>query len=1098
MQLRFLIRSLWHYRRSNLGVLAGSLVGATVLLGALFAGDSVSGALKRLASLRVGQTETLITAGDRFVSTGLANRLEESLGAEAAPVLMLRGSAARSELRLQAAHTQILGVDERFWEFAPDAGEAVQSLPRGSVAVNRRLAERLQLNEGDSFVFRVEKPGLLSRDAPLSGSKDNVIGIRAKVAMVVSDDQFGRFSLQANQIAPFSVFASIDWIQEQIEYEERANLILLKGEADSGLDTTTVMTSLGVSMKLEDYGLSLVDVPLGRATEIRSERVFMDDPIVRLIQSEYSTATPTVTYLANTLRVDDEETPYSMATGAAGISMPFLEQGLEGGEAAINQWLADDLGADVGDSLEIDYYVVGEENELLEETSYFTVKAILPMQGLAADSLWMPDFPGVSDADDSADWEPGMPLDLDRIRDKDEDYWDDYRGVPKAFISLEDGAEIWENRWSRYTAVRVPLATADREALNEGLVELLDPALVSLRALSFKGSALKSANSPVDIGGLFIGMSFFLIIASLSLVAMLFSFSMQQINRENALLASLGISEKRIYRWRLVGSAILVTVGSLAAIPLASAYTWGILRFLETIWSQDSVDTLFGFRMSAGTAIGGVMGNIILALVTIWFALRKQSKTQASFRLQQGSQEVEEPEATRGKWARIAGAGGLAGGIALLALSFMGKLPLQIGYFLVGFCWLVGGLGICSFRLSHARATIGRSLDAVSMGRLNNGRRPMRSLTVVGTLACGVFLVVSVAAFRKERDTSGADRSNGYGGYTYWAETSIPLSDPNDLGGENNVFGIGGEAAILPMRIGQGDDASCFNLNYTENPRLLAMDAEKLATRGAFTFHSIREGLDASQGWRLLSESSDDGAIRAFVDSATLQWALKKKLGNRLEYLDGRGNLFEVELVGALSDTVFQGSILIDEAAFLEKFPQHEGYRLFLLEDWSGDPRERRADIEFGISQWGGQVELSEDRLQSFHEVENTYIAIFHVLGGLGVVLGSAGLGVVVARNLSERRHEFAVMEAIGIGAETRRRIVFGELRSLIGWGMGVGLIAAIVSIVPSMKHLGVAAPVLNLAMLTLAIVANTAFWAYLGYRRNTPAIADLQRDFDS
>lgn len=1098
MQLRFLISSLWHYRRSNLGVLAGSLVGATVLLGALFAGDSVSGALKRLASLRVGQTETLVTAGDRFVSTGLANRLEESLGAEAAPVLMLRGSAARSELRLQAAHTQILGIDERFWEFAPDGGEAVPSLPRGSVAVNRRLAERLQLNEGDSFVFRVEKPGLLSRDAPLSGSKDNVIGIRAKVATIVSDDQFGRFSLQANQIAPFSVFASIDWIQEQIEYEERANLVLLKGGADSGLDTTKVMTSLGTSMELEDYGLSLVEVPAGRATEIRSERVFMDDPIVRLIQSEYSTATPTVTYLANTLRAGDAETPYSMATGAAGISMPFLDQGLERGEAAINQWLADDLGARVGDSLEIDYYVVGEENELLEETSSFTVKAILPMQGLAADSLWMPDFPGVSDADDSADWEPGMPLDLDRIRDKDEDYWDDYRGVPKAFISLEQGSEIWENRWGRYTAVRVPLATANRDALNEGLVELLDPALVSLRALSFKDSALKSANSPVDIGGLFIGMSFFLIIASLSLVAMLFSFSMQQVNRENALLASLGISEKRIYRWRLVGSAILVTVGSLAAIPLASGYTWGILRFLETIWSQDSVDTLFGFRMSAGTAIGGVVGNIILALVTIWFALRKQSKTQASFRLQQGSQEVEEPEATRGKWARIAGAGGLAGGIALLALSFMGKLPLQIGYFLVGFCWLVGGLGICSFRLSHARATIGRSLDAVSMGRLNNGRRPMRSLTVVGTLACGVFLVVSVAAFRKERDTSGADRSNGYGGYTYWTETSIPLSDPNDLGGENNVFGIGGEGAILPMRIGQGDDASCFNLNYTENPRLLAMDAEKLASRGAFTFHSIREGLDASQGWRLLSKPSDDGAIRAFVDSATLQWALKKKLGNRLEYLDGRGNLFEVELVGALSDTVFQGSLLIDEAAFLEKFPQHEGYRLFLLEDWRGDPRERRADIEFGISQWGGQVELSEDRLQSFHEVENTYIAIFHVLGGLGVVLGSAGLGVVVARNLSERRHEFAVMEAIGIGAETRRRIVFGELRSLIGWGMGVGLIAAIVSIVPSMKHLGVAAPVLNLAILTVAIVANTAFWAYLGYRRNTPAIADLQRDFDS
>ena len=39
----------------------------------------------------------------------------------------------------------------------------------------------------------------------------------------------------------------------------------------------------------------------------------------------------------------------------------------------------------------------------------------------------MPDFPGVADAEDSSDWDAGMPLDLDRIRDKDEKYWDERR-----------------------------------------------------------------------------------------------------------------------------------------------------------------------------------------------------------------------------------------------------------------------------------------------------------------------------------------------------------------------------------------------------------------------------------------------------------------------------------------------------------------------------------------------------------------------------------------------------------------------------------------------------------------------------------------------
>ena len=76
---------------------------------------------------------------------------------------------------------------------------------------------------------------------------------------------------------------------------------------------------------------------------------------------------------------------------------------------------------------------------------------------------------------------------------------------------------------------------------------------------------------------------------------------------------------------------------------------------------------------------------------------------------------------------------------------------------------------------------------------------------------------------------------------------------------------------------------------------------------------------------------------------------------------------------------------------------------------------------------------------------------------------------------LSERRHEFALLDAIGIPNAVRKKIVFSELRSLVGWGVGVGLCAATVSIIPSMSHLGVASPVFNLSLLILAILLNAA-----------------------
>ncbi len=641
MQLKFLLRSLWYYRKSHLGVLAGTVVGATVLLGALLAGDSVSGALKRLAELRVGKTEYVLTIGDRFVSESLADSIEANTPLDAAPVLMLRGSASRSEINRLAPKTQILGVGSRFWDFAPDPSGSPELGEPNAVAVNQRLADRLQLNSGDSFVMRIEKPGLLSRDAPLSGSKDNVVGIRVMVTAVVSDNQFGRFGLEANQIAPFSIFAPIEWIQEQIERPGRANLVLLKkrGPETSALASEDAFPLIEPLMTLADYGLSLVDIPLAESTEIRSERVFLDEAMVAAVQERLPDVKPVVTYLANTLRVEGRETPYSMVTAVGPEAAPFLGEALESDEAAITQWLAEDLEAKVGDKLEISYYVVDASSALVEETSVFTVRSVVPHEGLAADPLWMPDFPGVAGAEDSSDWDAGMPLDLERIRDKDETYWDDYKGAPKAFISIASGESQWANRWGVYTALRIPSSVMHGPALEKEVRTALDPRMLGLQIVSLRESALESANSPVDIGGLFIGMSFFLIVASLSLVGMLFSFSMQQVNRENALLSSLGISDRLIHRWRFIGALLIVATGSLLAVPLAFGYTTGVLRFLETIWSGNTTGARFGISANPSTIVIGLLANGILALLSIWFVLRKQSRTQASFRLQQGSEE---------------------------------------------------------------------------------------------------------------------------------------------------------------------------------------------------------------------------------------------------------------------------------------------------------------------------------------------------------------------------------------------------------------------------------------------------------------------------
>ena len=122
--LKFIRRGIWHYKLSYLGVGAGAVLGATVLLGALIAGDSVKETLREVARQRVGQVDQVFVAGEGFFRDALATDVAtDSL--RAAPILFLRGQLNSQSSERGLGRVQILGVDDRFWGFAPGSGEEV-------------------------------------------------------------------------------------------------------------------------------------------------------------------------------------------------------------------------------------------------------------------------------------------------------------------------------------------------------------------------------------------------------------------------------------------------------------------------------------------------------------------------------------------------------------------------------------------------------------------------------------------------------------------------------------------------------------------------------------------------------------------------------------------------------------------------------------------------------------------------------------------------------------------------------------------------------------------------------------------------------------
>ena len=115
--------------------------------------------------------------------------------------------------------------------------------------------------------------------------------------------------------------------------------------------------------------------------------------------------------------------------------------------------------------------------------------------------------------------------------------------------------------------------------------------------------------------------------------------------------------------------------------------------------------------------------------------------------------------------------------------------------------------------------------------------------------------------------------------------------------------------------------------------------------------------------------------------------------------------------------------------------------------------------------------------------MQNTYLGTFQVLGGLGMLLGSVGLGIVVLRNVLERRGELALLVAVGFLRQQVQRLLLLENGGLLAAGLGVGVIAAAVAVLPAVLSPASQLPVSSLATTLGAILLNGLLWTWLATR---------------
>ena len=1113
---RLALSGFLHYWKISICLCLGITLASSILTGSLFVGDSVDQTLRNAASQRIGTVESALIAGDRFFTADLAQKINESLKNNVSvSALTVPGTLSTPDKSKRVNRLNVYGVDNDFWQLAGTGEDLIEINNSDFLAVGSAIAEQQQLKIGDRVNIKVEMPGHVSRDAPLSGETGKLATISSEITHIVSADSGGHFSLRANQSPALNIFVPLKTLQEEISKEDRVNIILSSATERFEKAVQESWTHLDLEL---DFNSD--NIPNTELSKFQSDRVFISDKVESVIMSVDSTAEPVLSYLINDIEHKGNTVPYSVGTGIGPQSAKLLGiQVPRENEVSLNEWLSDDIergGLDIqlGESINISYFSVINTREFttvgdqLDENGHedkadirtLSVKSIVPSNSSGLKIDWVPEFPGLKTAKTLSSWESGLPLDTKKIRQEDEQYWDMYRATPKMFMSIELARHYWGNRFGNATSIFVSKLNG------ENFHELTSPHLkltdLGMQIRHPRKESENSVSNALNFGQLFASLSGFLILSALLLSLMLCMFAVESRSAQLGALGAIGFTPNKLRNLLLFEFLIAVLLGSLLGAAGGYIYTKVTLMALSSVWIDAAAGVQFIFEARTDSLIYGTLGIFAFSSIVIRLSVNKIT-SQSPKELLSSTHGLQSPAKRR-----IGRRPSLILCIAIIVSFSLGIICVAFGYgsegvklagafFGAGFFFLCGFIQIFSYYLKSISLTSGAKKTYLNrIAKRNAARRPGRSLAVASTVAAGVFLIISVNAFRLSNSPSNNTNESGTGGYEFFAESTLPIyEDLNDTKERDN-FGFEEytteDISFIPFRvIKDGEEASCQNLNHAVKPRIIAVKPESLIHDQAFKFASVLNETNGNttmhkSNWELLKKKSPANVIPVIGDQASVMWAMKKKLGDFIDYTAENGESLKLQVTGLLENSILQGNLVLSEKNFIKYFPSSSGYQMFLVNSGAIDNKsesEMIANVTKSLEQRGMEFVSSGIRLAQYTRVQNTYISIFSALGGLGLLLGTLGVGMLIARSVIERRSELSIMTALGFRRSSITQMLISEHLFLVGVGILSGLFASAIAVFPNISGKGAQFPIDFLFGIVLLICIGSITFCIIAAR---------------
>ena len=648
---------------------------------------------------------------------------------------------------------------------------------------------------------------------------------------------------------------------------------------------------------------------------------------------------------------------------------------------------------------------------------------------------------------------------------------------------------------------------ATRTLFETEFLKKIQPEQIGFQFLSPQADGLQASAGATDFGMLFSSLSIFIILAVAWLVEMFFRIGVEQRSHEIGILQAVGYPLAKIRRRFLFEGGTIAGIGSLLGCLLAIGYAQLMIFGLHTWWLPAIGTPFIEFHASLWSLLIGICVTLIVIMNAIRVSVVRIGRVPTAALLAGGADFDDANLKTEPKAARstrrsakislfvIGIPVGIMGGrilftdgwsalviLTLIAViiffslrwvvlrsdgnasnltpqdansSFLfccigivmgvviASTPFGIWIHGTLFVWFehpvfkfltstlsILGVGWLAFNKWLRSQDVPKRLSRLRFALKNAARQPGRSATCVTTVSLACCIVVAVGANRHDAPPETE--------YAFVAESALPLhhslNTPDgrfELGFSEKASELLSVSEVIPFRVLPGEDVSCLNLYQPLKPQILGASDAMLEEPPWNRLRLMRFG---------------EGKIPAIGDDKSLRWILHHNPDDDFLIQDEFGSLLRLNLE-TVENSLFQSQLIISASDFTKYFPSQSGYQFFLIKTPPAMREETAQILEKTLGDYGFDLTSASARLASYRSVENTYISTFQSLGGLGVLLGTFGLALVLFRNIIERRGELATLRAFGFRRQLLSRMLFLESCFLLTVGMFIGIVAGLAAV---------------------------------------------------